>query len=95
MIGLVARSNLRYWLQHRWQLFLMVTGLALGVAVVFAVDIANESAKRAFALSVDSVTGRTTHQLVAAADGLDESIYTRLRVELGVRATSRLWLREP
>ncbi len=85
MIGLVARSNLRYWLQHRWQLFLMVTGLALGVAVVFAVDIANESAKRAFALSVDSVTGRTTHQLVAAADGLDESIYTRLRVELGVR----------
>ncbi len=83
--ALVAKSNLRYWLQHRWQLFLMVTGLALGVAVVFAVDIANESAKRAFALSVDAVSGRTTHQLVSATDSLDEAIYTRLRVEMGVR----------
>jgi len=100
VIGLVARSNLRYWLQHRWQLFLMVTGLALGVAVVFAVDIANESARRAFALSVDAVTGRTTHQLVAnvesssesssesRAQGIDESVYVRLRVEMGIRKSA-------
>lgn len=88
MIALIAKSNLRYWLQHRWQLILMITGLALGVAVVFAVDIANESAKRAFALSVDAVTGRTTHQLVAAAGNIDETIYTRLRVEMGVRKSA-------
>ena len=85
MTMLVAKSNLRYWLQHRWQLLLMVTGLALGVAVVFAVDIANESAKRAFALSVDAVSGRTTHQLVSFSDSIDENIYTQLRVDMGVR----------
>lgn len=85
MMGLVARCNIRYWLQHRWQLLLMVTGLALGVAVVFAVDIANESARRAFALSLDSVTGRTTHQLLASGGSVDESVYTRLRVDLGMR----------
>ena len=82
---LVAKSNLRYWLQHRWQLLLMVIGLALGVAVVFAVDIANESAKRAFALSVDAVSGRTTHQLVSANQSIDERIYTQLRVDMGIR----------
>lgn len=85
---LVAKSNLRYWLQHRWQLLLMVIGLALGVAVVFAVDIANESAKRAFALSVDAVSGRTTHQLVSTNQTIDEQIYTKLRVDMGVRSSA-------
>ena len=63
----------------------MLVGMALGVAVVFAVDVANHSAKRAFALSLDTVTGRTTHQLLSGAEGIDESVYTRLRTELGVR----------
>lgn len=63
----------------------MLVGMALGVAVVFAVDIANESAKRAFALSVDAVTGRTTHQLLGGSTGIDETIYTKLRTELGFR----------
>ena len=66
----------------------MLVGMALGVAVVFAVDIANESAKRAFALSLDTVTGRTTHQIVGGSNGLDESIYTRLRTELGIRSSA-------
>ena len=59
--------------------------MALGVAVVFAVDIANESAKRAFSLSLDTVTGRTTHQIVAGVNGVDETLYTKLRTELGIR----------
>ncbi len=68
----------------------MLIGMALGVAVVFAVDIANESAKRAFSLSLDTVTGRTTHQIVAGANGLDETIYTKLRTELGIRQSAPL-----
>ena len=63
----------------------MLVGMALGVAVVFAVDIANESAKRAFSLSLDTVTGRTTHQIVAGVNGVDETLYTKLRTELGIR----------
>lgn len=66
----------------------MLTGMALGVAVVFAVDIANDSAKRAFAISLDTVTGRTTHQMVGGTGGLDESIYTTLRTKLGVRRSA-------
>lgn len=78
----------RYWQQHKWQAALMLIGMALGVAVVFAVDIANDSAKRAFALSLDTVTGRTTHQIVGANEGLDESVYTRLRTELAIRTSA-------
>ena len=66
----------------------MLIGMSLGVAVVFAVDIANNSAKRAFALSLDTVTGRTTHQIVGGADGLDEKLYATLRTELGIRRSA-------
>ncbi len=66
----------------------MLVGMALGVAVVFAVDIANDSAKRAFSLSLDTVTGRTTHQIVGGTEGIDESLYTRLRTELGIRSSA-------
>ncbi|MBN1955935.1 MAG: ABC transporter permease [Anaerolineae bacterium] len=57
----------------------MVLGVALGVAVVVAVDLANASAGRAFDLSVDAVAGRATHQVVAGPQGLDEAVYAALR----------------
>ncbi len=82
------KCSSRYWQQHKWQAALMLIGMALGVAVVFAVDIANSSAKRAFALSLDTVSGRTTHHIVGGTDGIDEKAYTRLRTELGVRSSA-------
>ncbi len=72
-------SGLRYHLRHRWQLVLAVVGVALGVAVVVAVDLANESARRAFSLSMESIAGRATHQIVGSPLGLDEALYARLR----------------
>lgn len=87
---LLMRCARRYWRQHLWQVVLMLTGMALGVAVVFSVDIANQSAKRAFALSLDSITGRTTHQVTAGSGGLDETVYTRLRTEIGYRNSAPL-----
>jgi hypothetical protein len=53
----------RYLLVHRWQSLLMVLGIALGVAVVISIDLANASAGRAFELSTETITGRTTHQI--------------------------------
>lgn len=85
MNAIVRRSSWRYFQRHPWQLGLTILGVALGVAVVVAVDLAIESAQRAFRLSADAVTGGATHQIVAGPAGLDERVYTRLRVELGVR----------
>jgi putative ABC transport system permease protein len=51
--------------------------------MMVSIDLANGSASRAFQLSTDAVTGKTTHRIVAGPDGLDEVIYGRLRTELG------------
>ena len=77
--------RLRYLRRHPWQTLLMVLGIALGVAVVVAVDLANSAATRAFDLSTDAIAGRATHQIVGGPLGLDEAVYTRLRVDGGVR----------
>ena len=63
---------------------LSVLGVALGVAVVVSVDLANASARRAFELSTEAVTGRATHQIVGGSGGLDEDLYRRLVVTGGI-----------
>lgn len=73
------RASLRYLKRHPLQMALSILGIALGVAVVVAVDLANESARRAFDLSMQSITGSTTHQIIGGPNGLDESLYIRLR----------------
>jgi len=60
---------------------MMIFGIALGVALVVAVDLANESASRAFSLSTEAVTGRATHQVTGGSQGLAEETYIRLRRE--------------
>jgi len=82
---LLWRSLLRHLLHHPWQLVLSILGIALGVAVVLAVDLANASARKGFELSLTQLTGRTTHRIIGGPQAVPETIYTRLRVELGLR----------
>lgn len=83
MIGLLSLAASRFYLKHPWQLFLAVTGIALGVAVFVGVDLANDSARRAFELSEDLVLGRVTHQIVGLDGTLPNSVYRDLRIEHG------------
>jgi putative ABC transport system permease protein len=69
----------RYLVVHHWQSLLMILGIAVGVAVVVAIDLANASASRAFELSAEVVTGRATHEITAGPEGVDEAVYTALR----------------
>lgn len=59
------------------QLALSVLGIVLGVAIVTAVLITNQSSSRAFTLSSEALYGRTTHQLLGA-DGVDQTRYVEL-----------------
>jgi putative ABC transport system permease protein len=79
------RVGLRYLRHHPRQTALMIIGVMLGVAVMVAIDVANAAASRAFDLSTDAIAGKATHQIVGGPTGLDEAIYTRLRIEGGVR----------
>ena len=73
--------SLRTLLRHPIQFVIMTLGIALGVAVMVGIDIANASAARAFDLSTSAVTGRATHAIVGSAGGVDESLYVRLRTD--------------
>lgn len=86
MTPLLGRASLRALSRHPWQIVLALLGVALGVAVVVAIDLANQSARRSFALSTSSVVGRATHQIVGGPNGLPEAVYADLRVAGGVRA---------
>jgi putative ABC transport system permease protein len=67
----------------------MVVGVTLGVAVVVGIDLANESASRAFDLSTQAVAGRATHYVSAGSRGIDEDLYVQLR-RSGLQVTAAL-----
>ncbi len=75
------RAGLRHQRLHGWQTVLAILGIALGVAVVMAVGLANQSASRAFEITMQQVSGRVTHQILAGPAGLPEQLYTDLRLQ--------------
>jgi putative ABC transport system permease protein len=57
--------------------------------MLVSIDLANGSAQRAFELSTDAIAGHTTHRIVAVApSGIEESLYTKLRTEVGFRTAA-------
>ncbi|MGE5127818.1 MAG: ABC transporter permease, partial [Betaproteobacteria bacterium] len=67
---------------------LMVLGVALGVAVVLAIDLANASARRGFERASEAVTGRATHQVLGGPGGLPQDVFRRIRTEAGLRSST-------
>ena len=84
MIPVRWRASFSYLARHRWQLALSIIGIAIGVAVIIAVDLANSSARKAFLLSMDTVTGEATHQVIGGPRGVDDEVYRELRVVHGI-----------
>jgi len=87
---ILLRATLRHLLRHPWLTALSVIGVALGVTVVTGVDLANESAARAFRVAAETVAGRATHQIVGGPAGISEELYRSLRVDRGVRPVAPL-----
>lgn len=85
MTPLIFRAGWRQLTRYRGQWVLAVLAIALGVAVVVAVDLANQSALRAFETASEVLSGAATHQLVGGPEGVPSGTYRWLRVERGVR----------
>ena len=86
MIPVTYRASFSYLVRHPWQLALSLIGIGVGVAVIVAVDLANASARKAFLMSMDAITGEATHQVIGGPLGVSEDVYTDLRVTHGIRA---------
>ena len=69
--------------RHPLQYLLFIAGVAIGVAMMVSIDLANGSARRAFALSTDAITGKATHRVAGGPTGLDEAVYRDIRVAAG------------
>ena len=76
---ILYRASLGFLWRHPWQLLLAVLGITVGVGVVLAVDIANASARAAFTLSLDTLAGQSTHQIIGGPNGVDERLYAELQ----------------
>ena len=83
-------ASLRHIRRHPWLVILSVLGIALGVAVVVAIDLANSSALQAFKQANQTLTGKATHRIVGGPAGIDEKDYVDLRIKLGVRQATPL-----
>jgi putative ABC transport system permease protein len=77
--SLLARSSFRFYRRHPWQLLLAVAGIALGVAVFVGIELANDSARRAFEASSTAASEQTTHRLLATAEFLSDDNYRELK----------------
>ena len=81
----LAVANLR---RRKAQSALLVAGIALGVAVVVAIDLANASALAAFRRSAAAVTGRATHRVVGGPTGIDARDYVRIATDPSLTAVA-------
>ncbi|MEX0724409.1 MAG: FtsX-like permease family protein [Gracilimonas sp.] len=86
--NLLWLSSLRFLLRHPWHFALSILGVALGVSVVVSIDLSNSSAKTAFSLSTEAVTGKATHQIQGAAEDLDEEVYRTIRIDGKIRKSA-------
>ncbi len=77
--------SLRYWWRHFGAFWLATLGVTLGVAVFVSVQVANHSVLSAFGASLEAVAGKATLQIRGGANGLPESVYTRLMLQPDAR----------
>ena len=77
---MIARALvLRPLLREKMRTVLTILGIAVGVAVIVAIELSNQSAMRAFRESVDAVAGRANYTIVSDGGSLDETTLLKLQ----------------
>jgi putative ABC transport system permease protein len=84
----LLKTSFRLLVRRPWQSGLMLLGIALGVAVVIAIDLANESSRRAFQLSAEALVGKASHQVRGGPSGIPEDLYRQIRIDDGIRSSA-------
>src|SRR5262245_54379269 len=88
MMSLVRLVTVQYLRQHPLRTGLTILGVALGVAIFVAIRVTNLSTIRAFAETVNAVSGRTQLHIVGGVTSLDQSLYSRVRSMPGLAAAA-------
>ena len=84
MLSALAFITVRQWRQHKLRMGLTILGIALGVAVFFAVYTANTTLLASLKLTVEKVAGKATLQVTAGESGFPEETLKIVRSTPGV-----------
>ncbi|MEP7270782.1 MAG: FtsX-like permease family protein [Acidobacteriota bacterium] len=85
MFFALASVTWRQWRLHRLRTVLTLVGIALGVAVFFAVRTANLTLLSSLSLTIEKLAGKATLQVVAGETGFPEDVWEVVRSTPGVR----------
>src|SRR5689334_19259688 len=85
MISVLCEISLRQWRTHRIRVGLTTLGIALGVAVFFAVSTANRALLDSLALTVERLAGKSTLQVTSGEAGFPEETLETVRSTPGVQ----------
>jgi putative ABC transport system permease protein len=77
--------SVQQWWNHRLRLFLTTMGIALGVAVFFAIRTANVTLLDSLRTTVEKVAGKATLQITAGETGFPEEVLEKVRSTPGVK----------
>jgi putative ABC transport system permease protein len=80
---LFCQFILRPLMQEKIRTVTTVLGVALGIAVVIAIQLTNASSVRGFETALETVAGKTAVEIIGSGTGVDETLIPEL-----------LWLRE-
>lgn len=85
MFAQLAYITWQQWRQHKLRTVLTLLGIALGVAVFFAVLTANLTLVSSLTVTIEKLAGKATLQIVAGETGFPESVWDVVRDTPGVK----------
>ncbi len=85
MIAALAFVTFQQWRLHKLRTTLTIFGIALGVAVFFAVRTANLTLLGSLTQTIERLAGKATLQIVAGEAGLPEAVWDTVRDTPGVK----------
>jgi putative ABC transport system permease protein len=85
MLGALTLVTIRQWSLHKLRLVLTLSGIALGVAVFFAVRTANTTLVSSLATTVEKLAGQATLQVSAGEASFPQEVLRSVRNTPGVK----------
>ena len=82
---LVWKSSIRYLFRNRTYLLFSIIGIAMGVSVVVAIDLASKTAGNTFKFATEAVVGEATHQIIGGPNGLPDKIFKDIKFGTDVK----------
>ena len=85
MFGALWLITFRQWRAHRMRVVLTTLGIALGVAVFFAIRTGNATLLDSLRATVEKLAGKATLQITAGESGFSEKVLDTVRATPGVQ----------